>query len=58
MAPPSALPRLRGQTDSRFALESARQRGEPQNIYLSTDVAAAVLQSTELRWHFETLGVS
>jgi hypothetical protein len=36
MAPPSALPRLRGQTDSRFALVSALARGQPQNTYHST----------------------
>jgi hypothetical protein len=37
MAPPSALPRLRGQTDSRFALVSALVRGQPKNIYHSTE---------------------
>jgi hypothetical protein len=36
MAPPSALPRLRGQTDSRFALVAALERGQPQNTYHST----------------------
>jgi hypothetical protein len=36
-APPSALPRLRRQTDSRFTLVSALARGHPSTFYHSND---------------------